>query len=103
MRTTGLKAVTCTYVMSVEHRGQGAHFAFCNCSLGLQAQCVQCPTPYICVPSHIACRAVMLREGRLPGRSFQRLLSGEQQQLAGFVMGESSRHQSSPQYRIQWL
>lgn len=33
--------------------------------------------------------AVMLREGRLPGRSFQRLLSGEQEQLAGFVMGES--------------
>jgi hypothetical protein len=30
----------------------------------------------------------MLREGRLPGRSFQRLLAGEQQQLAGFVMGK---------------
>jgi len=30
----------------------------------------------------------MLREGRLPGRSFQRLLAPEQQQLAGFVMGE---------------
>lgn len=30
----------------------------------------------------------MLREGRLPGRSFQRLLSGEQQQLAGFVLGK---------------
>lgn len=38
------------------------------------------------------CSAVMLREGRLPGRSFQRLLAPEQQQLAGFVMGESEHH-----------
>jgi hypothetical protein len=30
----------------------------------------------------------MLREGRLPRRSFQRLLSEQQQQLAGFVLGE---------------
>lgn len=44
--------------------------------------------PVLCAMSCCGRSAVMLREGRLPGRSFQRLLSGEQEQLAGFVMGE---------------
>lgn len=42
----------------------------------------------VVTPCGVPCSAVMLREGRLPARSFQRLVSGEQQQLAGYVMGE---------------